>query len=355
MFLFRILLFPFSFLYGIIILIRNYLYQTKIYGSVTYDFPVICVGNLNTGGTGKTPQVEYLIRLLQKNNYLPATLSRGYKRKSVGFILADANSTADLIGDEPLQYFKKFKNIFVAVAENRILGIADLLASSPNIDAVILDDAYQHRAVNAGFNILITRFDDLFTNDFLLPMGLLREFRNGAKRANAIVVSKSPINISAQEKQKIISSIRKYSTAPIFFSFIKYAEPFSFFTTADINKNLETVLLTGIADHKLLMKQIELNNKKVIPVSFSDHHRFEITDLEMMHRAILKEGKNWNDYNLITTEKDAMRLLPFKFWFEEKKINLFVMPIEAEFIADDKNNFDQLILQYVYQSSHDEQ
>ncbi|MEY2828611.1 MAG: tetraacyldisaccharide 4-kinase [Bacteroidota bacterium] len=348
MFVFRVLLFPFSVLYGLIIFVRNYLYQTKIYGSVSYDFPIICVGNLSTGGTGKTPQVEYLIKLVQKNNYLPATLSRGYKRKSVGFVLADENSTADLIGDEPLQYFKKFKNIFVAVAENRILGIAELLATSPSIDAVILDDAFQHRAVNAGFNVLLTRYDTLFTEDYLLPMGLLREFRSGANRANAIVVSKIPTSITHENKEKIKASIKKYSSAPVFFSFIKYGDVFSFFNNEQINSNLETVLLTGIADHTLLLEQCKLNGKKVIPVSFSDHHRFEITDLEMMHRAVINEGKTWNDFNLITTEKDAMRLMSFKFWFDEKKINLFVMPIEVDFIDDSKTKFDDLILKYMH-------
>jgi tetraacyldisaccharide 4'-kinase len=355
MFFFRVLLFPFSFLYGIIIFVRNYLYQTKIYGSIDYDFPIICVGNLSTGGTGKTPQVEYLISLLQKNNYLPATLSRGYKRKSVGFVLADENSTADLIGDEPLQYFKKFKNIFVAVAENRIIGIAELLATSPLIDVVILDDAYQHRAVNAGLNVLISRFDDLFTEDYLLPMGLLREFRSGANRADAIVVSKIPSTITDADKRKIITSIKKYSTAPVFFSYIKYGDAFSFFNNEKLNTNLETVLLTGIADHKLLLEHCKLNDKKVIPVSFSDHHRFEITDLEMMHRAVINEGKTWDDFNLITTEKDAMRLLPFKFWFDEKKINLFVMPIVIDFAENDKSNFDNLILKYIDDAKQQQQ
>jgi tetraacyldisaccharide 4'-kinase len=348
MFVIRVLLFPFSVLYGLIIFVRNYLYQTKIYGSINYDFPIICVGNLSTGGTGKTPQVEYLIKLLQANNYLPATLSRGYKRKSVGFVLADETSTADLIGDEPLQYFKKFKNIFVAVAENRILGIAELLATSHSIDAVILDDAYQHRAVNAGFNVLLTRYDTLFTEDYLLPMGLLREFRSGANRADAIVVTKIPTSFTIENGNRIALAIKKYSDAPIFFSFINYGNPFSFFNNKQINSNLETVLLTGIADHTLLLEQCKLNGKKVIPVSFSDHHRFEITDLEMMHRAVVNEGKTWNDFNLITTEKDAMRLLPFKFWFDEKKINLFVMPIVVDFIDDSKTEFDDLIIKYMH-------
>lgn len=354
MFILRLFLFPFAVLYGFIIFIRNYLYKTKIYGSIDYDFPILCVGNLSTGGTGKTPHVEYLIRLFQAKHLLPATLSRGYKRKSTGFVLADENSTADLIGDEPLQYSRKFKNIFVAVAENRILGIADLLATSADIDAVILDDAYQHRAVNAGCNILLTRYDNLFTNDYLLPMGLLREFRSGAKRANAIVISKSPSEITSEERNKIKYSVRRYSSAPVFFSYIKYGNAFSFFNNTEFNNQLETILLTGIADHKLLLKHVEKNGKKVIPVSFSDHHRFEITDLEMMYRAVSKENKTWNDFNLITTEKDAMRLIPFKYWFEEKRINLFVMPIEVEFTNADKTNFDQFILHYVEQAKADQ-
>ena len=183
--LLRKLLFPFAILYGIITSLRNYLYDKGILKSYSFDIPVIAVGNLNVGGTGKTPQIEYLIRLLSPN-YRVATLSRGYKRKSEGFVLADATSNAEILGDEPFQYFKKFPNIQVAVDADRRNGIEQLVKQKAMPEIILLDDAFQHRKVKAGFYILLTAYDDLFCNDFMLPTGNLRESSNGAKRANLI-------------------------------------------------------------------------------------------------------------------------------------------------------------------------
>ncbi len=347
MFFLRLLLFPFALLYGCIVALRNFLYDRKIYGSIVYDFPVICIGNLSTGGTGKSPHVEYLIRLLQQNNLNPATLSRGYKRKTTGFLMADKNATAATIGDEPLQFYKKFnEQVPVAVAENRMLGIAELLAHVPETNVILLDDAFQHRAVEAGFNVLITRFDKLFTDDFLMPMGLLREFRNGAKRAQAIVVSKCPDNIPENERSQIVKKIKKYSSAPIFFSTIKYTVIKSFFGNADFDFKKETIFIAGIADHKVPEKYLRTIVQKVSTVSFADHHNFDITDLEMIFRTVEKQNRTWDEFNLITTEKDAMRLMSFRFWFEEKKLNLFILPIEIEFCNYNKTKFDELILNF---------
>ena len=347
MIFFRLLLSPFALLYACVVAFRNFLYRTKIYGSIRYDFPVICVGNLSAGGTGKTPHVEYLIRLLQQNNFQPATLSRGYKRKTAGFIFANAASTADDIGDEPLQYFSKFQNISVAVAENRMMGIADLLAHAPQTDVVLLDDAFQHRAVEAGFNLLITRYDVLFTNDYLMPMGLLREFRSGANRAQAIVVSKCPEIISAEEKNKIVANIHQYCDAPVFFSKIKYGSVFNFFGGTNFDAQKEIVFISGIADHTVPEKYLKTISPKVVTVSFADHHRYDTTDLEMIYRTINNEKRNWNEFNLVTTEKDAMRLKPFQQWFVAKKLSLFVLSIEIEFEKNDQEKLNEMILNFV--------
>ncbi|WP_293873533.1 tetraacyldisaccharide 4'-kinase, partial [Flavobacterium sp.] len=224
--LLRKLLFPFAILYGFITSLRNFLYDINVLKSYSFDIPVIAVGNLNVGGTGKTPQIEYLIRLLS-SNYKVATLSRGYKRKSSGFILANLSTNAEILGDEPFQYFKKFSNIQVAVDANRKNGIERLLAQSSKPEIILLDDAYQHRRVKAGFYILLTAYDDLFCDDYLVPTGNLRENRGAAKRANVIIVTKCPPNI-AQSKQEEIKMKLKFflkqgdNPVEIFFSCVAY-------------------------------------------------------------------------------------------------------------------------------------
>src|SRR6478752_1663867 len=200
--LLRKILFPFAVLYGFITSIRNFLYDNNLLKSYSFDLPIIAVGNLSVGGTGKTPQIEYLIRLLS-SKYKVATLSRGYKRKSEGFVLADETSNAEILGDEPFQFFQKFKNIQVAVDANRKNGIEQLLSQPEKPEVILLDDAYQHRKVKAGFYIMLTAYGDLYADDFMLPTGNLREYRSGANRANLIVVTKCPPNLSISEQENI--------------------------------------------------------------------------------------------------------------------------------------------------------
>ena len=207
--LLRKLLFPFAILYGFITFLRNYLYDKGFLKSYSFNIPVIAVGNLSVGGTGKTPQIEYLIRLLSPN-YKVATLSRGYKRKSEGFVLADANATAEIIGDEPFQYYKKFPTIKVAVAADRKNGIEQLLNQKEKPEIILLDDAFQHRKVKAGFYILLTSYGDLFSDDFILPTGNLRESRSGAKRADVIIVTKCPKDISDAEQERIRQKLMRF-------------------------------------------------------------------------------------------------------------------------------------------------
>lgn len=332
MILLRKLLFPFAILYGLLTSLRIYLYDKGIFKSYSFDIPVIVVGNLSVGGTGKTPQIEYLIRLLS-SKYRIATLSRGYKRKSKGFVLADANSNAEILGDEPFQYFKKFPEIKVAVDADRQNGIKQLLNQKEKPEVILLDDAFQHLRVRAGFYILLTSFDDLFIDDFILPMGNLRETRNGAKRANMIIVSKCPTTISQLEQETIKKKIG--FDIPIFFSFIDYDDKvYNQNDTLEVSeiKSKEKVLLAGIANPKPFFDYLKTKNDEIL--TFSDHHHFsesEIINIKNIAR----------DKVIITTEKDFVRL--------NAKIlrkQLYYLPIKCKLISK-QDDFNQLVLSYV--------
>src|SRR6476659_121139 len=213
---FRFILLPVSILYGFTIWVRNKLFDKNILRSAAFNFPIICVGNLAVGGTGKTPMVEYLVRLL-KDKFRVATLSRGYKRKTEGFAIADVHTTALDIGDEPMQFHKKFPDITVAVAEERLVGVPQLLHSRPETEVIILDDAFQHRQIKAGFNILLTEYKNLFTRDFILPAGDLRDVKSSASRADMIIVTKCKSHLSDEEREKIIKEINPLARQHVFF------------------------------------------------------------------------------------------------------------------------------------------
>ncbi|NDP28441.1 MAG: tetraacyldisaccharide 4'-kinase, partial [Flavobacterium sp.] len=247
--LLRKILFPFAILYGFITGIRNFLLDIGMLKSYSFDLPIIAVGNLSVGGTGKTPQIEYLIRLLSPN-YKVATLSRGYKRQSEGFILADSTSNAAILGDEPFQFYSKFKNIQVAVDADRKNGIEQLLSLPEKPDIILLDDAFQHRKVKAGFYILLTSYGDLYCDDFMLPTGNLRESRSGAKRANVVIVTKCPATLSLDEQNKIKTQLQLDTNQELYFSFIDYDDSVysedKVLKVSEI-KNLDKLLLAGIA------------------------------------------------------------------------------------------------------------
>ena len=330
--LLRKLLFPFAILYGFITSLRNYLYDKGILKSYSFDIPVIAVGNLSVGGTGKTPQIEYLIRLLSPN-YKVATLSRGYKRKSEGFILADAASTTEILGDEPFQYFKKFRDIQVAVDADRKNGIEQLLNQKSRPEIILLDDAFQHRKVKAGFYILLTAYEDLFCDDFILPTGNLRESRNGAKRANLIIVTKCPLDITELEQQNIKNKLAV--DLPIYFSSIAYDDKVYNDTESLAVSDLKLtpkMLLAGIAKPKPFFDYLQTDKDEVM--TFSDHHHFSESDiLNIKSRAI--------DKIIVTTEKDFVRL--------NAKIlrkQLFYLPIKSKFLSN-QQSFDAIILNYV--------
>ncbi|TDE04652.1 tetraacyldisaccharide 4'-kinase [Flavobacterium hiemivividum] len=334
MILLRKILFPFAILYGFITSIRNFLFNQGIFKSYSFDLPIIAVGNLSVGGTGKTPQIEYLIRLLSEQ-YKVATLSRGYKRKSEGFILADGGSNAEILGDEPFQFYTKFKNIQVAVDANRKNGIEKLLSQPQKPEVILLDDAYQHRKVKAGYYILLSSYGDLYCDDFILPAGNLRESRSGAKRANVIVVTKCPADLSEVEMASIKNKLKIGVNQELYFTTIAYDE-FIYSETGvravkDI-KSSDKLLLAGIAKPGSFFEY--LKTEKDVCMSFPDHHHFSESDI------IDIKNKSLNKI-IITTEKDYVRLqgrIPAD--------QLFYLPIRSQFLVRD-NDFRKTIMNYV--------
>lgn len=334
----RLILLPLSLLYGLIVYIRNFFYDKNIFKSTSFNLPVIAVGNLSTGGTGKSPQIEYLINLLN-NKYAVATLSRGYKRKSKGFILADDKSNADILGDEPYQFYTKFTDITVAVDADRVNGIKNLLEFYPKPDVVLLDDAYQHRKVKAGFYILLTAYGDLYADDFILPAGNLREGRAGARRSDVIIVTKCPPNLTQEEQQIIKQKLKPEQNQEVYFTFIDY-DTFAYSSSGKINiKELnkqDKLLVAGIAKPEPFFNYLKGDND--ICKTYPDHHYFsdrEIDELEKLSESRI----------IVTTEKDYMRLkgkLP--------KEKLFYLPIRSSFI-NNEDSFTKTILNYVGKST----
>ena len=334
MILLRKILFPLAFLYWLITFVRNWLYDKGIFKSSSFNIPIIAVGNLSVGGTGKTPQIEYLIRLLS-DKYKVAVLSRGYKRSTEGFILADEKATASSIGDEPFQFYSKFSNIQVAVDANRRNGIENLLQHPNRPDVILLDDAFQHRKVKAGFYILLTAFDDLFCDDYILPFGNLREPSSGKKRADMIIVTKCPNDLSELAQQNIREKLKVKQ--PVFFTTIQYDDYVfgneSKLLVSEIQSETK-VLVAGIAKPKLFFDF--LKNESDETLVFPDHHHFSKQDCEQ----ILAKA---NGRKIITTEKDFVRLnglLP--------KEQLFYLSIKSTFL---NKNIDKTIEDYVGQST----
>ena len=340
----RLLLLPFSLIYGMAITLRKKLYDWGIMRAVKFDLPVICVGNLAVGGSGKTPTTEYLVRLLTE--YKIAILSRGYGRKTKGFILADASATAETIGDEPLQYYQKFENVTVAVCEDRVAGIEKL---KENHDLIILDDAYQHRAVRAGFNILLFEFRKLGTLQFLLPAGNLRDLFASRKRADVLLVTKAPVPLLHVAQQASINELQPNSTQNVLHSYLKYGELEHLYhnesrSLEDI-KDFQIFLLTGIANTAPLIEELENYSKTIKHEEFPDHYAFKTDDIKKFKAAFDAEEKK--EKIIITTEKDSKRLKAAG--FENLLINLpvYFLPIEVDLFEEDKITFDELILNYV--------
>jgi len=333
---FRFLLFPFAILYDLITRIRNYFYDVGVFTSTSFEIPIIAVGNLNFGGTGKTPQIEYLIRILQDENKI-AVLSRGYKRKTSGFLLINTSHTPLDVGDEPLQLFKKFSTISVAVDEDRVNGIREL-NTKITPDIILLDDAFQHRKVAADLYILLTNYNDLFLDDFLLPTGNLRESRRGAKRANSIIVTKCPNNLSEDAQKKLRKKLNPSPNQQVFFSTINYLPKTSGSQKISINKlqEYEIILITGIANPSSLLLFLEGKQCKFHHIEFPDHHNFtskEIEQIQLKFHGIATTKKI-----LLTTEKDYMRL-------SDQISELSYLEIVTDLLVDQKK-FDDEIKSY---------
>ena len=338
----RKILYPLSVLYGEITKIRNKMYDKGVLKSIQFDVPVIVVGNLSVGGTGKTPQIEYLIRLL-KDSYKIAVLSRGYKRKSKGFVIANDSSNAQQIGDEPFQYYQKFKDIIVAVDADRVNGISQLKSLENPPEIILLDDAFQHRKVVAGFNILLTPYNDLYVDDTMLPTGNLREKVEGADRAQIIVVTKCPQELSEEKQFEIAQKLQPTLYQTVFFSTIDYdtvVKDENEEILIDDLKEYQVILVTGIANPSPLVTF--LTDKKITfeHLKFADHHDFtekEIAEIKSKFKKITSEKKI-----ILTTEKDFVRL--------KSGLDIKYLEIKTTFI-NHGNDFDKKIMTYVEQSS----
>jgi tetraacyldisaccharide 4'-kinase len=342
---FRILLFPFSLLYWAGIAIRNKLFDKNIFKSSSFGLPLICVGNLSVGGTGKSPMVEYLVAVLKKK-YNVATLSRGYKRKTKGYTLANESTTALEIGDEPMQFHLKFPEVPVAVGEQRLVAIPQLLHDKPATEVIILDDAFQHRSVIAGLNILLTDYNNLFTRDFYLPTGDLRDLKSSYKRGEIIIVTKCKPDLSVEEKQKLFKEIKPQPHQQLFFTAIEYGKIYHIINHQPFtwNSQTEILLVTGIANPRPLKKMLEEHTSSYHMLQYADHHIFTIDDLA----DIKKRFENIEQQNkiILTTEKDAVRLI--KFEKEIAGLPVYVIPVKHKFLFGEEEKFNAAVTGFVH-------
>jgi tetraacyldisaccharide 4'-kinase len=338
----RFLLFPFALIYGWAASFRNHLYDLRIWKSVAFDINVISVGNLAVGGTGKSPMVEYLVKLLKENGHKPATLSRGYKRKTRGFRLAGNNDNASTLGDEPFQFWLKFKKeIPVAVGEERVMAIPEILYEHEDRDVVVCDDAFQHRNLRPNFSILLSTFDNPFFTDYVMPVGNLREKKNGAERADVLIFTKCNENVETL-KISYIQKAKKYLNAqkPIFFTKIKYQDPVRVFEN-EIVFNSDILLVTGLADSSQILEYVSCTYSLVKHIEYGDHHDYKEGDVDMMKDAFnTLSQQNENNISILTTEKDFVKISAIK---ELSTFPFFYLPIEIEFLYEG-DKFERLIL-----------
>ena len=346
----RILLLPIAFFHYIILKIRHKLYDWRIIKTKKYDMPVICVGNLALGGTGKTPHVEYLADLLSET-YRVCIVSRGYGRKTKGFQLANGSCNAETVGDEPVQYANKFSDVMVAVDENRnrAIELMDTIDRPPEV--FLLDDAFQHRSIEAGLNLLLTAYDKLYSNDFLFPAGTLRDIKSAARRADIIMVTKTPEQLDKLEKAEMIGQLNPLPQQKVFFSSIVY-EPLKAVNQVPINfdpENAESVLLfCGIARPQGLLEELKHRYKQVELVKFADHHPYTENDVK---RILEKFGQLKGEKKIVvTTEKDLARFTNSPYLCQFDAVPLFVAPISVK--IDQEEKFNEEILSYVRKNAH---
>ena len=347
-------LLPFSWLYGIGVRLRNQLFDIGMLKSRSFDVPVISVGNITVGGSGKTPHVEYLVKLL-KDKTKVAVLSRGYKRKSKGFVLAKKDTPMSEIGDEPFQIKKKFPNIYVAVDKDRCHGIDKLTDNNvaKDTDVILLDDAYQHRYVKPGINILLVDYHRLIIYDKLLPAGRLREPKEGKSRADIVIVTKCPSDMKPMEFRVLIKAMNLRPYQNLYFTTLKYGNLKPLYCGDDmkldsLTKQHNVLLLTGIASPNQMILDLKPYTENILPMTFSDHHQFTQKDIRRLNEqfAEMPEPKL-----IITTEKDATRLFGMEGLSDEVRHNIFALPVEVQFMLDQQDMFNQKIIDYVRKNS----
>lgn len=347
----KLLLYPLSLIYGLVVALRNRAYDLRILKSTEFDVPIISVGNITVGGTGKTPHVEYLVELLSEQ-YRVATLSRGYKRKTKGFRYVEADSLARDVGDEPLQIKNKFPEVTVAVCENRVAGVQRLLDdSSDGFDVVILDDAFQHRRITPGLNILLVNYNRPLKDDYLLPLGRLRERPHQMRRANIVLITKCPDEISPITRRIMLKDVGLKPYQKLFFTKLEYRGLKPVFDAPEMSdsffseKGYSVLVVCGIASPELLVKQVKKYAREVRLLAFSDHHHFSKKDLQAIVSAFyaLSDKKKV----VITTEKDAMRFRDIDELDVAVKDAMYYLPIKVGFHGNEEKMFTKKILNYV--------
>ena len=349
----NILLYPVSLIYGLITGTRNFLYNTGVFSSREFHIPVICVGNITVGGTGKTPHTEYLAELLS-DNFRVAVLSRGYKRKTRGFRIASSSSNVSEIGDEPMQIYRKYPKVLVAVDRNRVNGVKKILQNNPDTEVIILDDGFQHRSLTPGYAILLSDFQRPIPTDHMLPYGNLRESKHNMRRADVILITKSPESITPIQRRLIMKEMNKAPYQNLYFTSLVYKTPLRLFF--DDNQANDPgfpsqgsgggiVLVTGIANPTPFKEYLEKTYSEIIHLSFPDHHNFKEKDIEKIISAY-NDLKSPVKY-LFTTEKDAVRLREFTNIAEPVRSAFYYVPVGIKFFNNDKEEFDNLIIDYV--------
>lgn len=347
-------LLPLSWLYGLGVRLRNWMFNIGLKKSRSFDIPVISVGNITVGGSGKTPHVEYLINLLHEK-FRVAVLSRGYKRKSSGYLLADKDTTMPEIGDEPFQMKSKYKDIYVAVDKNRCHGIDRLTTdeATKDVDAILLDDAYQHRYVKPGINILLIDYHRLIIYDKLLPAGRMREPKEGTSRADIVIITKCPKDLKPMEFRVLKRALNIYPYQELYFTTLRYNALKALFSDEHLSlnalpKNVNIMLLTGIASPEQMMVDLQTVSKRITPLTFGDHHLFTAEDVEQINSTFAAMHK---PKVIITTEKDATRLENLDGLSEETKSNIYALPIRIQFMLGGEEEFNNKIISYVRKNS----
>ncbi len=341
------LLLPFSFIYGLVIFIRNLFYDLRLLKPVEFDIPVISVGNLSVGGTGKTPHVQHLIQLL-KEYFKVAVVSRGYKRKTRGYILAKSDTSVEDIGDEPYLIKQTYPSIPVSVCENRVFAIPNLLSDIPETEIILLDDAFQHRAVTPGFSVLLTGYDDIFTRDFLLPVGRLREWRSAYKRADIIVVTKCPENLTDTVKNEIIKEISPVNKQQVCFSYLKYGNAYYLLDRekcVDLDTKSSVLLFCGIDNPGPLVSYLKKQVGSVQIIKYPNHYYYRKYDLEDIKREYEKMQNS--PKIILTTEKDAVRLSKYATWVKDSGLPVYCVPVRVAMDEDETQKFNKTIFDFI--------